>query len=168
MMRRGWNIQVTGWLRWVVGRRPLLTLVRLVVVMVLYFGAFRAMFVPVRVTGGSMEPSYPDGKVKLLNRWAYRGAVPARGDVVGFRKDGTRLVIMKRIVAVPGERVRILGGRVFVNGLLLDEPYAEGAGIPASRREVALGDDEYFAIGDNRQVTEYGVVKRHEILGRTR
>jgi signal peptidase I len=168
MIREWWNFQVAGWARYVVGRRPFLTVLRLGVVVALYLGGFRYYFLPIQVTGASMEPTYRDGKVKLLSRRAYRHGEPVRGDVVGFRKDGTRLVIMKRIVGLPGERVAILGGRVFVNRRLLDEPYADGLGIPATAREVVLSEDEYFAIGDNRKVTEYGIVRRHEILGRTR
>jgi signal peptidase I len=113
-----------------------------------------------------MEPSYRNGRINFLSRWAYRSATPRRGDVVGIRKQGSKLVVLKRIVGMPGERVTVRGGRVMVNGLPLQEPYAQGQGIPSTRLPLLLGPEEYFAIGDNREVTLYGEVDRSEILGK--
>jgi signal peptidase I len=163
-----WNAQVTGWPRFLVGRRPAVTGVRVAAVLLLYFGFFRVSFQPIRVAGVSMEPNYHDGQLRLLNARVYRSSEPQRGDVVAIRPQRNRTVVLKRIVALPGERVSVRsGGRVYVNGELLEEPYVTGRGIPP-QPEMLLGSDQYFAIGDNRSVTLYDVVRRDEILGRAK
>lgn len=154
------------WGRLLVGRRPAVTLVRLLVVVVLSVVVFRGVLVPMRVVGRSMEPTYRDGRFNLLNRLAYRLADPRRGDVVAIRMPGSRLVVIKRLVALPGERVAVRGARVLVNGELLRETYAWGRGIPSTRGEIRLKEDEYFAIGDNREQTAYDVVRRGNLLGK--
>ncbi len=160
------DIKVSGWTRFLVGRRPVVTLLRLAVVLVLYFGVFRMVFQPIRVTGVSMEPTYHDGRIKLLNLRAYREVDPSRFDVVGIKVKDTVLVLLKRVVGLPGETVAVLGGRVYIDGKRLDEPYASGRGILRTPAPIRLGPEEFFTIGDNRRVTAYGKVKREEILGR--
>jgi signal peptidase I len=154
------------WARVIVGRRPLVTLVRLVVVVIVSLVVFRGLLVPIRVTGPSMEPTYRDGRVNFLNRMAYWIGEPQRGDVVGIQIEGSRIVILKRIVAPPGERVAVRAARVLVNGALLEEKYATGRGIPSTRGQIGLGEGEYFAIGDNREKTLYDVVRRRDIKGK--
>ena len=166
MMRKWWSFQVSGWLRFVIGRRPALTLVRVGVVVLLYFGVVREMIIPIRVTGPSMEPAYRHGNITVLNRWTYRSRDPRRGDVVGIRMDGTRRLVLKRILGLPGERVAVRRGRVYVNRELLDE-FGRGRGIPGTPGEILLGPNEYFAIGDNRNLTAYDVVHGREIVGKT-
>jgi len=163
--RQAWDFQVSGWLRLVIGRRPVLTLARVVLLVVLYFGVVREVFIPIRVSGPSMEPTLMDGRIKLLYRRAYHSRDPQRGDVVGIRMEGTRRLVLKRILGLPGEQVAVLRGRVYINHQLLD-PYGKGRGIPATRGEILLGPHDYFAIGDNRNLTAYDVVHRWEIVGK--
>jgi len=165
-MASWWDIRVTGWPRFLVGRRPAVTLLRLGVILALYFGVFRAVFQPIRVTGVSMEPTYPDGRIKLLNVRAYRKVDPVRFDVVAVKVKETVRVILKRVVGLPGETVAVWGGRVYIDGKRLGESYASGRGIPSTPTPIVLGPGEFFTIGDNRRVTAYDVVKREEILGR--
>jgi signal peptidase I len=134
-------------------------------VVVLSVVLFKILFLPIRVTGSSMEPSYRRGHLSLLNQWAYRRQGPQRGDVVGFQQADRLSVVLKRIVGLPGERVAIFRGRVYIDGERLKEPYAQGKGI-RPRSPIRLGPDEYFAIGDNRTNTTYGVVKASEIKGK--
>jgi signal peptidase I len=139
-------------------------LVRLALVLALYFGVFRIAFIPMRVLGRSMEPGYRPGRPNLIYRLAYRSSAPRRGDVVVIQVQGSIQRVMKRIVALPGERVALRAGRVFVDGAPLEEPYARGNQVRS--REVRLRPDEYFVAGDNRDVTEVGRVTRQDILGR--
>lgn len=148
-----------------VGRRPAVTLLRLGLVVVLYLIAIKPLWQPIQVSGVSMEPTYRDGRVKLLSLRAYRNHPPARYDVVAVRKVDTLRLVLKRIVGLPGDRVGVWGSRVYVDGRPLEEPYAEGQGIP-SYGPVLLGPDQYFAIGDNRNLTAYAVVARGEIVGK--
>lgn len=168
-MVRWWSIEVRGWLRFLVGRRPAVTVLRVVVFLALYFGVFRQVYQPIRVTGVSMEPTYRDGRIKLLNVRAYRGGVlPERFDVVAVRKRETLRVLLKRVLGLPGEVVEVVGGAVYIGGERVEEPYVQGRGISGTRRPVRLGAGEYFIIGDNREVTAYGVVTLDEILGRAK
>lgn len=161
------SLEITSWWgRLLVGRRPRRTLVRLAVLAVGSYVVFGFVLIPIRVAGRSMEPTYRNGRITAINRLAYRTAGPKRGDIVGLRTTGSRLILLKRIVGLPGERVSLQDGRVLVNGQPLDEPYVRDAGLMASSGAVLLGAEEYFAIGDNREVTAYGAVKRSEIQGR--
>jgi signal peptidase I len=154
------------WARLLIGRRPVVTLIRLVVLVAACGFLFKVVLVPIRVTGRSMEPTYRNGRVNFLQRHAYRRRDPARGDVVGLQLEGSRLVLLKRIVGLPGERVGLRGGRVFINGEPLAEPYTRGHEVPSTRGERTLGVDEYFVIGDNRDESAHGVVRRAELRGK--
>src|SRR5216110_2394127 len=113
------------WMRLVFGRNPRNTLVRLIGVIVVSLVLFRFILIPIRVSGLSMYPTYRDGKVNVVNHQAYRWHKPQRGDIIAFRspEDGN-LVLLKRIVALPGETVSVVQGRALVNGQFLEEPYA--------------------------------------------
>jgi signal peptidase I len=161
------TFRVTSWWgRVLIGRNPSVTVMRLALLVVISLVAFKLVLVPVQVTGHSMEPSYRNGRINFMHRLAYRVHDPQRGDVVGIQFEGSRLILLKRVVALPGERVAVRKGRVYVNGAPLDEPYARGTDIPPTRGEVLLESDQYFAIGDNRDDSAYGLVRRSEIQGR--
>jgi signal peptidase I len=167
MERESSALRVKSWWgRALIGRNPTVTAVRLVLLVVVSLVAFKLVLVPVKVTGRSMEPSYRDGRINFMHLLAYRTREPQRGDVVGIQFEGSRLILLKRIVALPGERVSVRDGRVYINGESLDEPYARGADIPPTREEVLLEPDQYFAIGDNRDDSAYGLVRRNEIQGK--
>jgi signal peptidase I len=149
-----------------VGRRPLVTLMRALTLAAVVLAITKWWLVPVRVTGRSMEPTYHNGNIRLINRLAYNQRLPQRGDVVSIRKEDQRMILLKRIVALPGEGVQVQEGRVFVNGSPALEPYALGQKVPSMRRAVLLKAGEYFVIGDNRDLSEYGIVQETEIRGK--
>jgi signal peptidase I len=151
------------------GRNPRLTAVRILVLIGVAAVLLNWVLIPVRAEGISMEPTYTSGRLILVNRLAYRFSTPDRGDIVAIRLAGPHVLYIKRIVALPGERVRITEGEVAIDGRPLIEPYV------ATRRrwnvpEVLLGADEYFVIGDNRGMNaadhDFGRVDRARILGR--
>ena len=158
-----------SWLRDVTfGRNPRRTLVRIVVLAVVSFVTFGWVLTPVRVRGISMEPTYRDSTLKLVNRVVYRIRPPRRGDVVAIRLAGPNVLYVKRIVALPDERVSIVDGVVAVNGEPLIEPYVskrQAWNYP----EVTVGPREYFVIGDNRDMRmsdhDFGRVDARRILG---
>ena len=156
----------TWWGRALVGRRPERTLARILVLILVIFVLFKFLFLPIRVVGNSMVPTYHNGRINLINRLAFRWHGPKRGDVVAVQLDSSRLVLLKRVVALPRERVAVRAGRVVINGRILDEPYANVSDNPPSQREIALGPDEYFVIGDNRDISAYGQVHQHEVIGK--
>ena len=79
--------------------------------------------------------------------------------------EGTYTVLLKRVVGLPGEWIEVRRGKVIINGIPLIEPYARGREIPP-RNEILLRDDEYFVIGDNRDVSIYFTIRRNQIIGK--
>lgn len=133
---------------------------------------------PFFVRGASMEPNYFDEEYLVIDELSYRWRGPQRGEVVVFRypKDPSQYFI-KRIVGLPGERVEISQGQVFIynqqytSGVKLDE----SAYLPALTRtgktiSLPLGSDEYFVLGDNRAASsdsrEWGSLPGSAIIGR--
>ena len=120
-----------------------------------------------------MRPSFEAGELLLVTRAAYRGSAPRRGDVAVLRdpRDSARRV-MKRVVGLPGETIRIEDGVLFADGEALMEPYL--AGLPSSlgleEKAWDLQADQYVVLGDNRARStdsrSFGPVGDGSILGR--
>jgi len=140
-----------------------------VVLGALSFVLFGWVTTPVRVHGISMAPTYTDGALNLVNRIDYRFRAPARGDVVAIRLAGPHVLYVKRIIALPSERVKIVQGIVEINGVPLTEPYVHQR-QPWDVQEVTVGPREYFVIGDNRGMRvgdhDFGRVDGRRILGK--
>src|ERR1700730_761545 len=106
-----------------IGRNPRITLVRIVILVIASFVIFRFVFLPIRVEGASMLPTYHERGVNFVNRLAYLFHEPRRGDVVAIRTSGISIMYMKRIVGLPGETVAFHNGHAVIDGRMLDEPY---------------------------------------------
>jgi len=130
------------------------------------------LYQPVKVEGTSMMPGLADQERIFINKYAYRLGAIERGDVVVFRYPGDPSKnYIKRIVGVPGDRVEVLRGEVFLNGHHLEEPY-----VPAQFRdersmsEVIVPEHSYFVLGDHRNLSsdsrDFGVVEREAIFGK--
>src|SRR5262245_30550408 len=104
------------WMRVIFGRHPRRTLLRLSLLVALTIVIFKFFVLPIQVSGLSMVPTYTDGKVNFVNQLAYVWAKPKRGDVVAIRMPTERDMLLKRIVGLPGERVAMWGGRIWING----------------------------------------------------
>ncbi|MBD5461328.1 MAG: signal peptidase I [Lachnospiraceae bacterium] len=137
-----------------------------------YFGGMTTSMI-----GVSMEPSVQNGDTVYIDRFTYILGEPKQGDVIVFLPNGNEKshYYIKRVVAVPGDTVQIIGGRLYVNNEI--EPTGEialdrmtDAGI--AENAIVLGNDEYFVLGDNRNNSEdsrsanIGMVKKEHILGR--
>lgn len=129
------------------------TLIRASVLAVTCLVTAKFIFIPVRVDGASMAPTYSRRGVNFVNRLAYVRTAPHRGDVVAVRlREGAGSVfLMKRIVGLPGERIGFEDGTVTVNGSRLEEPYRQ---YPSDwdMEPVLCHPDEYFVVGDNRSM----------------
>jgi signal peptidase I len=158
--------QPTWWVRLIFGRNPKRTLYRLLLTVVVILVLFRWIFIPIRVSGMSMMPTYKDGKVTLVNHLAYARSKPKRGDVVAFRYPPENVVFLKRIVGLPGERVRIEAGSVYINEILLVEPYTRKLRAGHDLWEVTVKENEFFVIGDNRGVSVLGSIPESSIIGK--
>ncbi|MCL2255068.1 MAG: signal peptidase I [Lachnospiraceae bacterium] len=128
------------------------------------------------VIGVSMEPILYNGQEVLIDRLVYQLTAPKKGDVIVFLPNGNpnSHFYLKRVVAVPGEAVQIVGGYLYVNDILYDEDDSfdkmEDAGIAGNK--IILRSDEFFVLGDNRNNSEdsrsgnIGVVSRDVITGK--
>ena len=152
------------------GRRPRRTLIRAAILIAVSAAVFGWILIPIRAQGISMQPTLEPGSFHFVNRLAFARRPPARGDVIGIRLAGPGVMYVKRIVGLPGERVRIDGGVVLVNDEPLDEPYVKNRSPSWSLPETVLGADEYFVVGDNRGMAigqhELGRAKRGRIVGK--
>ncbi|MPZ48216.1 MAG: signal peptidase I [Dehalococcoidia bacterium] len=174
-------------------RRAGWELMQTLILAALIFLAVRAMAQNFRVEGSSMEPGLHDGQYLLVNKAVYfeinlekvanylpfidggdepRKVLfrsPKRGDVVVFRypKDPDRNFI-KRVIAVPGDSVRIVNGVVFVNDIKLDEPYIDETPNYDFAEQVVPARS-YFVLGDNRSNSfdshAWGFVPKENIIG---
>ncbi|SEC49763.1 signal peptidase I [Terriglobus roseus] len=130
------------------------------------------LYQPVRVEGTSMVPMLQDQDRLFINKLAYRMGDVRHSDVVVFHypRDITKSYI-KRVIALPGDRLRIDHGRVYVNDVKLSEPY-----VPAryaderSQPEMLVPAGEYFVMGDHRSISsdsrDFGTVDRGLIYGK--
>jgi signal peptidase I len=94
----------------------------LAVIILFLIGIF--LYQPVKVEGGSMEPGLEDQERIFINKLVYRFESIERGDIVVFHYPrDPRKSFIKRVIGLPGDRVRISYGHVYVNDVLLPEPY---------------------------------------------
>ena len=153
----------------VIGRNPRFTLVRIVGIVTVIFLVREFALLPIKVMGQSMMPTYQDHGVNFVNRLAYLSHVPQRGDVVAIRYAGQSVMLMKRIVGLPGESIAFHRGRVMVNGQLLDEPYMK-YDCDWEIAPVTIGPDDFFVVGDNRSMPPeshlFGETERKRIVGK--
>ena len=155
-----------------------------------------------RVHGQSMEPTLEDSQYLMVNKLSYLrmdlerlsnlmpiwdaeqgeagytpfAGSPERGDIIVFQRDGgAGMNFVKRVIGLPGERVEIRDGRVFIDGEELEEPYLHGSRrygdmlcIPHSSN-CRVGEDEYFVLGDNRTDSQdsrsWGSIREEDIAG---
>ena len=130
------------------------------------------LYQPVRVEGTSMLPRLEDHDRLFINKFVYHIEAISRGDIVVFHypRDPAKSYI-KRVIALPGDRIRIDRGEVYLNGKQLPESY-----VPEQYRdgrtmsEMVIPDDCYFMMGDHRSISsdsrEFGPVERSLIYGK--
>lgn len=126
-----------------------------------------------RVDGMSMEPTLHNGEYILVNKAAYIFHPPERGDVIVFEYPlDPQVDYIKRIIAIPGDTISVVGNKVTVDHVTLHEPYINPNDIsnpfpPIVNRVVSPG--EYFVMGDNRgnssDSRQWGFVPRQNIVG---
>ena len=136
----------------------------------------------VHVIGFSMVPTLNDGDYLVATKVDLRFTDPQRGDIVILKDplDNSQDFV-KRVIALPGEQLRIKSGRIYINGQLLDEPYLSGGeawvtdndwprGAAASSTGEVIPPKTYFVMGDNRNHSSdsrtFGPIRRDEIEAR--
>lgn len=129
-----------------------------------------------RVQGDSMRPTLHDGDNLIVDKLSYRFQDPQRFDIIVFPYEHKKKTYyIKRIIGMPGERVRIdQDGIIYINGEVLEEDYgAEVMRSPGRAvTEITLDEDEYFVLGDNRNNSSdsrdpsVGNIHRDRIIGK--
>jgi signal peptidase I len=130
------------------------------------------LYQPVRVEGTSMLPRLEDHDRLFINKFVYRITAIERGDIVVFHypRDPEKSYI-KRVIALPGDRLRVDRGLVWLNGNPLPERYVpEEYKDSRSMTEIVIPDGSYFMMGDHRSISsdsrEFGPVDRDLIYGK--
>lgn len=139
------------------------------VVVLLAIGMAFFLRIP-QVTGPSMLPRVQPGELVLINTLAYRLGPIKRGDIVALERDeATAQTFLKRVVALPGDRVRIERGTLFVNDRPVAEPYVsfrDRRDAPA----VTVPPHGLYVLGDNRAESEdsrtWGPVDENAVIGK--
>ena len=133
---------------------------------------FIFLYQPVRVEGTSMLPRLEDHDRLFINKFVYHFEAIQHGDVVVFHypRDPEKSYI-KRVIAVPGDHLRIDRGDVILNGKPLPEPYVpDEFRDERSMSEIVVPADTYFMMGDHRSISsdsrEFGPVDRDLIYGK--
>ncbi|HSR67585.1 MAG TPA: signal peptidase I [Acidobacteriota bacterium] len=140
---------------------------------------------PMTVPTSSMEPTILVGDRVLVDKFTVRAdfgmGVPGvpqheirRGDIVVFKHPvQTDVLWVKRVIGLPGEQVEVRGHQVFVDGLPLEEPYAQWSN-PYSKSDfygpVTVPPGSFFVMGDNRDNSQdsrsWGFLERKYLVGR--
>lgn len=128
-----------------------------------------------RVSGHSMEPTLQHGDNLIVDKLSYHFRDPERYEIIVFPfKYAEDTYYIKRIIGLPGDTIQVKDGYVYLNGEKLEESYdkidigKEGIAI----KEITLGEDEYFVMGDNRNKSSdsrdssVGVLKKDDFIGR--
>lgn len=124
---------------------------------------------PVRVNGSSMYSTLKGNEIMLLNKL---GKID-RFDIVVLKTDLERDNLIKRVIALPGETIEIIHNEIYINGERLAEKYGyyEHSDYEMNTEKITLAADEYYCLGDNREISldsrVFGPIKKESIKGTT-
>lgn len=123
----------------------------------IFFFVYLLIMRPHKIKGESMMPNYPDSEYLLTEKVTYYLRSPQRGDVVVFTPPiSTTDEFIKRVIGLPGERIMVKDGHVYINDQLLNEPYladtvvTSGGTFLTDGQEFTVPTGYYFVMGDNR------------------
>jgi signal peptidase I len=161
--------------------RNFFELIKIIVISLLIVLPIRYFIIqPFYVQGASMEPTFYDHEYLIIDEISYRFNEPKRGEVVVFRyPKNPQDYFIKRVVALPGETIEIIDGSIFIyneekpEGFKLEESLYLSENVQtynSDTHSVALGDDEYFVLGDNRYSSKdsrnFGALNKSFITGK--
>jgi len=154
-----------------------LELIKIVILAGITIGVVRYfLFKPFYVKGQSMEPNYYEKDYLIIDELSYRFREPQRGEVIVFEAPtNNKDYYLKRILGLPGERIKIEGSKVIVynddhpQGVVVEELYLDENTVGSVMQTIGL--DQYFVMGDNRDSSydsrRFGPIDEKDIVGRT-
>lgn len=149
--------QIKKWLK----ENLLFTILLLIIIIVRIF-----FYSPIKVNGTSMYPTLQDKEFMILNKIGLQKGIN-RFDIVVVESD--RKYIIKRVIGLPGESVMYTNNKLYINGKIVEDNYSESN--TEDFDNVFLKDDEYFVMGDNREVSKdsrvIGPINIKNIKGKT-
>lgn len=123
----------------------------------IFFFVYLLIMQPHKVSGMSMHPNFPDKEFLLTEKVTYYRRNPVRGDVVVFTPPVSNTdEYIKRVIGLPGEKILLRAGHVYINGKLLTESYlkddilTESEDFLTEGEEYTIPEGKYFVLGDNR------------------
>lgn len=151
--------------------REILDIIETLIITVVIFAAINFVSARVRVDGFSMLPTLQEGEFIFVSKLAYKFDEPQRGDIIVFHypPDPKRQDLIKRVIGLPGDVIKVEAGDVFVNGMRLNEPYI--AEKPIYYGEWVVPQDNLFVLGDNRNDSSdshvWGLLPDEQIVGKS-
>lgn len=166
-----------------IGQFILDTIQAVVMALSIFIIVYLFLFQPHQVKGSSMYPTFSTGEFLLTNKISYRFNNPKRGEIIVFKAPKgepcaeIECEYIKRIIGLPGDRIMVSSGKVYINGQLLNESdylpkdYTTGSGsYLIEGAEKIIPEDFYLPMGDNRPYSrdgrEFGPIPREAIVGR--
>jgi signal peptidase I len=121
----------------------------------------------------SMEPNFHEGERVIVNKVAYWSWIggPHRGDVIVLKAPtgNSDEDFIKRVIGLPGDTLEIVQGKLYINGVKIDEPYVKRS-FTYSVAKTTIPEGEYYVLGDNRDVSNdshrWGPLARANIIGK--
>lgn len=131
---------------------------------------------PTIVNGQSMYPTLDNKDYLIINRMAYKFGEPTRGDVVVFSTDlkqdnGESKDLVKRVIGIEGDHIKIEDSKVYINGNIIEEPYIHENYTEGSI-DLTIPKGQMFTMGDNREnskdsrMSDVGLVKEEDVMGK--
>ena len=132
---------------------------------------------PHKVSGSSMVPTFQNGDFILTDKISYRIGEPRNGDIIVLKNPRNESQdFIKRIVATPGQSLKVQGNSVYVNGVRIIEAYLPQATVTRNGsfleegEEIKVAPNQYYVFGDNRNHSsdsrEWGAITKDEIVGK--
>ena len=149
----------------------------IVVIMAIMVMVYLFVISPQEISGESMYPTFENGEYILTNKVEYKLRDPKVGDVVVFKSPTNKDIdYIKRIIGVPGDRIRVSNGKYYRNDVLLQETFLPtdlftfAGSFLKENSEITVPSGYYFVSGDNRPHSldsrEFGTIPKGDIIGR--
>jgi len=150
----------------------------IVVILAIMVMIYLFIMSPQEINGQSMDPTFHNGEYILTNKVEYKIHPPARGDVIIFKSPNNKDVdYIKRIIGLPGDRVRLSQSKFYINDEWLDESayldsdvITQDGSFLSEDIEITVPDGEYFVCGDNRPHSsdsrEFGPIPLEDFIGK--
>lgn len=157
---------------WLTIREFLLDSIKFIIVIIILLFVMVYVVSITQVVGNSMDPTLKNQEVLILNKAKYRFFDVKRGDIISFTYEDTKYLI-KRVIGLPGDKIKIKDNQLYINGKIYDEPYLKNVETEdfdiATLGTTEVPEEKYFVLGDNRgnslDSRKIGFVDQEDIIG---